>query len=145
MDEEIIIEEKINKEEKEEKEDLIVKYSKRYQNKPYISITLNNKDKSYFIVLDKNNDEPIKYIYNINDNILEKNNYETLIISKDNIRDQMAKQKNLNPNNFYVFIQTQGKKLQGEKIETPIFIREKKLKIDYGYYISNQIMLNQVY
>ena len=40
----------------------------------------------------------------------------------------------------YVFIQTQGKKLQGEKIETPTFVKEKKLKIDYGYYISNQIM-----
>ena len=40
----------------------------------------------------------------------------------------------------YVFIQTQGKKLQGDKIETPTFVKEKKLKIDYGYYISNQIM-----
>jgi len=40
----------------------------------------------------------------------------------------------------YVYIQTTGKKLQGEKIETPHFIKENKLKIDYGYYITNQIM-----
>jgi DNA polymerase elongation subunit (family B) len=39
----------------------------------------------------------------------------------------------------YVYIQN-GKKLQGEKIETPAFIRDNKLKIDYGYYITNQIM-----
>ena len=30
--------------------------------------------------------------------------------------------------------------LQGEKIETPTFIRENKLKIDYAFYITNQIM-----
>jgi len=40
----------------------------------------------------------------------------------------------------YVYIQTNGKKLQGEKIESPKYIIEKKLKIDYGYYITNQIM-----
>jgi DNA polymerase elongation subunit (family B) len=40
----------------------------------------------------------------------------------------------------YVYIQTTGKKLQGEKIETPQYIKDHKLKIDYGYYISNQIM-----
>ena len=30
--------------------------------------------------------------------------------------------------------------LQGEKIETPDFIIEKHLKIDYGFYVSNQLM-----
>ncbi len=40
----------------------------------------------------------------------------------------------------YVYIQTTGKKLQGEKIETPKFIHENNLKIDYGFYITNQIM-----
>jgi DNA polymerase elongation subunit (family B) len=40
----------------------------------------------------------------------------------------------------YVYIQTTGKKLQGEKIETPKYIKDNKLKIDYGYYITNQIM-----
>ena len=41
----------------------------------------------------------------------------------------------------YVYIQTKGKvKLQGDRIETPSYITEKKLKIDYGFYITNQIM-----
>jgi len=34
-----------------------------------------------------------------------------------------------------------GKKmLQGDKIETPGFIKENKLQIDYSFYITNQIM-----
>ena len=47
----------------------------------------------------------------------------------------------------YVYISTKGKKLQGEKIETPSFIKQEKLKIDYGFYISNQIMkpVTQIY
>ena len=32
------------------------------------------------------------------------------------------------------------KALQGEKIETPEFIKNNNLKLDYGHYISNQIM-----
>jgi DNA polymerase elongation subunit (family B) len=40
----------------------------------------------------------------------------------------------------YIYIETTGKKLQGEKIETPGFIKDHKLKIDYGHYITNQIM-----
>jgi DNA polymerase elongation subunit (family B) len=41
----------------------------------------------------------------------------------------------------YVYIHTQNKKaLQGEKIETPMFIKENNLKIDYSFYITNQIM-----
>jgi len=32
------------------------------------------------------------------------------------------------------------KVLQGDKIETPIFIKENNLKIDYSFYITNQIM-----
>ena len=41
----------------------------------------------------------------------------------------------------FVYIETKGKKkLQGEKIETPSYIKEHKLKIDYGFYITNQIM-----
>jgi DNA polymerase elongation subunit (family B) len=40
-----------------------------------------------------------------------------------------------------VYIHTQNKKaLQGEKIETPAFIKENNLKIDYSFYITNQIM-----
>ena len=41
----------------------------------------------------------------------------------------------------YVYIHTQNKKaLQGEKIETPMFVKENNLKIDYSFYITNQIM-----
>jgi DNA polymerase elongation subunit (family B) len=41
----------------------------------------------------------------------------------------------------FVYISTTDKKaLQGEKIETPTFITENKLKIDYSFYITNQIM-----
>jgi DNA polymerase elongation subunit (family B) len=40
----------------------------------------------------------------------------------------------------YLFIVNKGAKLQGDKIETPEFIVENKLKIDYTYYITNQLM-----
>jgi DNA polymerase elongation subunit (family B) len=41
----------------------------------------------------------------------------------------------------FVYISTKDKKaLQGEKIETPNFITENNLKIDYSFYITNQIM-----
>ena len=48
----------------------------------------------------------------------------------------------------FVYIATSNKKaLQGEKIETPTFITENGLKIDYSFYITNQIMkpLQQVF
>jgi len=41
----------------------------------------------------------------------------------------------------YVFVHNSDKKAkQGERIETPTYIKEKSLKIDYSYYITNQIM-----
>ena len=41
----------------------------------------------------------------------------------------------------FVYIASKDKKaLQGEKIETPSFILENGLKIDYSFYITNQIM-----
>jgi DNA polymerase elongation subunit (family B) len=42
----------------------------------------------------------------------------------------------------FVYINVPNKKgvLQGEKIETPTFITENNLKIDYSFYITNQIM-----
>ena len=47
----------------------------------------------------------------------------------------------------YVYIVNPAAKLQGERIETPTFIRDNKCKIDYGFYISNQIMkpVTQIY
>ena len=41
----------------------------------------------------------------------------------------------------FVYIQTKGKvKLQGDKVEHPDFVRENNLKLDYAFYITNQIM-----
>jgi DNA polymerase elongation subunit (family B) len=41
----------------------------------------------------------------------------------------------------FAYISVPGKKvLQGNKIETPSFIQENKLKLDYSFYITNQIM-----
>jgi DNA polymerase elongation subunit (family B) len=41
----------------------------------------------------------------------------------------------------YVYIYNKDKKaLQGERIETPTYIKEHGIKIDYSFYISNQIM-----
>ena len=41
----------------------------------------------------------------------------------------------------FMYIQTKGKvKLQGDKIEHPDYIKEHKLKPDYTFYITNQIM-----
>ena len=41
----------------------------------------------------------------------------------------------------YVYIHNSNKKaLQGDRIETPTFIKENNLKIDYSFYITNQLM-----
>lgn len=40
----------------------------------------------------------------------------------------------------YLFVVNKGAKLQGDKIETPEFVIENHLKIDYMYYITNQLM-----
>jgi DNA polymerase elongation subunit (family B) len=40
----------------------------------------------------------------------------------------------------YIYIKNPGAKLQGDKIETPEFIKENKLEPDYLHYITNQIM-----
>jgi DNA polymerase elongation subunit (family B) len=39
----------------------------------------------------------------------------------------------------YVYIESQGR-LQGERIETPEYVREHRLRVDYRHYITNQIM-----
>ena len=41
----------------------------------------------------------------------------------------------------FVYVHNPNKKaLQGEKIETPTYIKQQNLKIDYSHYITNQIM-----
>ena len=41
---------------------------------------------------------------------------------------------------FVYIVQPDKKALQGDRIETPTFIQQHKLKIDYSFYITNQIM-----
>jgi DNA polymerase elongation subunit (family B) len=41
---------------------------------------------------------------------------------------------------FLHIVTNKKKALQGEKIETPEFILQEKLKIDYDFYITNQLM-----
>ena len=41
---------------------------------------------------------------------------------------------------YIYFVNSNKKALQGEKIETPTFIMDNRLKIDYTHYITNQIM-----
>ena len=47
----------------------------------------------------------------------------------------------------FVYITNKKAKLQGERIETPEYIRENKIRPDYAFYITNQIMkpLQQVF
>jgi DNA polymerase elongation subunit (family B) len=40
----------------------------------------------------------------------------------------------------FAFIKAGTKSLQGDRIETPTYIRDNNLKIDYEFYITNQIM-----
>ena len=40
----------------------------------------------------------------------------------------------------YIYIKNPGAKLQGDKIETPEYIKDNKLEPDYLHYITNQIM-----
>ncbi len=41
----------------------------------------------------------------------------------------------------FVYIKNNDKKaLQGDKIETPSYVNENKIKMDYGFYITNQVM-----
>ena len=112
------------------------------------------------LMKDKDIDKSIKFLRSSLDQIIQqKVPYEKLIISKS-IRSFYKNPKQIahnvlaerigirDPGNKpssgdripYIYIQTEGKKLQGDKIETPLFIKDHKLKIDYGYYISNQIM-----
>ncbi len=112
------------------------------------------------LMKDKDIDKSIQFLReSLNQIIEQKVPHEKLIISKS-IRSFYKNPKQIahnvlaerigirDPGNKptsgdripYIYIQTEGKKLQGDKIETPTFIKDHKLKIDYGYYISNQIM-----
>ena len=72
--------------------------------KEFLSVIITKGKKDYFLVLSNFKSMPIQYIYNITDDILEKDEYDKLITTKDNIREQMLKQKILNPNNLYTML-----------------------------------------
>ena len=56
-------------------------------------------------------------------------------------RRDPAKKPASNSRVAYAFIVTQNKNcLQGDRIETPEYIQEKNLKIDYAYYLEHQII-----
>jgi hypothetical protein len=69
-----------------------------------VSVIVNKDKKSYFIILNKDGKNPIKYIYNIHDNILEEIPDKTLITDKNKIVEEMENQKKLEPNNFYTLL-----------------------------------------
>jgi DNA polymerase elongation subunit (family B) len=114
------------------------------------------------ILMKKQNiQEAINFLKNCLQNIVdEKYSLDKLIISKS-LRSCYKKPKSIahkvladritarDPGNKpssgdripYIYIVSKNKKaLQGEKIESPTFIIENKLKIDYSFYITNQIM-----
>ena len=55
-------------------------------------------------------------------------------------RDPGNKPKSGDRIKFVHIVNSKKKALQGEKIETPEFIQQEKLKIDYDFYITNQLM-----
>jgi len=56
-------------------------------------------------------------------------------------RDPSDKKPSSGDRITFAYVSIKNKKaLQGEKIETPSFINENGLKIDYSFYITNQIM-----
>ena len=56
------------------------------------------------------------------------------------VRDPGNKPSNGDRIPFAYICNNDKKALQGDKIEHPEFIKSKKLKLDYGHYITNQIM-----
>lgn len=112
--------------------------------------------------LEKSKSETIKYVKECLDNLINgKYNMKMFIFSKSlkrnyknrnqiahavladriGIRDPGNKPA---PNDRidFAYIKTTGlTNLQGDKIETPEFIKEHNLKLDYGFYITNQLMI----
>ena len=113
------------------------------------------------LMKEQNIDEAVKFLKNSLQNIVdEKCPIEKLIITKslrfgyknpnaiahkvlaDRIAERDPGNKPISGDRIpYVYINTSNKKcLQGNKIETPTYIKDHNLKIDYSFYITNQIM-----
>jgi DNA polymerase elongation subunit (family B) len=113
------------------------------------------------LMIQQNIKQAIDYVKNCLNNIVNKNcPIDKLIITKslrsgyknpkaiahkvlaDRItsRDPGNKPSSGDKIPFVYIVSSNKKALQGEKIETPTFIVENNLKIDYSFYITNQIM-----
>ena len=113
------------------------------------------------LMKDKNLEKSIKFVHEcLNNMINEKYPIEKLLVTKSLrghyknpkqiahkvLSERIGLRENGNKPGAgdrinYAFVKNPNKKaLQGEKIETPEFIKENNLKLDYGHYISNQIM-----
>lgn len=120
-----------------------------------LNIILNEQDiKKSIVFLKESLQNLIDGKYPIEDLIITKalrSNYKDpekiahkVLADRITIRDPGNKPQ-VNDRLSYVYIETKekekGKKLlQGDKIETPEYIREHNLKIDYEFYITNQLM-----
>ena len=117
------------------------------------------------LMKEKNIQKPIDYVYKCLQDLVDGNvSIDKLIITKS-LRSFYKKPQSVahkvladrigqrEPGNKptsgdripYVYMVTKspgkGKKmLQGDKIETPMFIKENNIQIDYSFYITNQIM-----
>ena len=89
-----IISNKNNIESKDEADSGDNKIENKYQQDKFISVLINKDNKTYFIILNKDKNDVIKYIYNIHDNILEE------IPNKQ--KDEVI--KNSDPNDFYTLL-----------------------------------------
>uniref|UniRef100_A0A6C0IM58 DNA-directed DNA polymerase n=1 Tax=viral metagenome TaxID=1070528 RepID=A0A6C0IM58_9ZZZZ len=120
------------------------------------------------LMKEKNIEQAVKFLKDCMQNIVDgKYGMDKLVITKSLrsgyknpqqiahkvLADRMGKRDSGNkPGNGdripYVYIENPDRKaLQGERIETPEFIVANKLKINYSFYITNQIMkpLQQVF
>ena len=97
----------------------------------------------YFIILNKDGKNPIKYIYNIHDNILEEIPDKTLITDKNKIVEEMENQKKLEPNNFYTLLYFKNIEptFQSDHNDHELIVESLK---DIKNYIINMIVLTRL-
>lgn len=124
-----------------------------------IDIILNKQDVEESMVFLKDTlTKLVKGIYPLEELVISKSlraNYKNpLSIAHKVLADRMTERDpgdkpQVNDRIPYAYIQMPNSKklLQGERIEHPNYIRKHKLKIDYNFYLTNQIMnsVNQVY
>lgn len=125
-----------------------------------IDIILNKKDIAESVrFLRKSLDDLVSGSYPIEALVITKSlraNYKNpLSIAHKVLADRMAERDpgdkpQVNDRIPYVYVQmpnSKKKTLQGERIEHPDYVKKNNVKIDYNFYLTNQIMkpINQVY